>query len=243
VDIKQQLKILLDLQDRDLQIMKLNEQLKEKPRKLEEMHKDLAVLEEVVTRERTELDQEEKWRAEKDEEQRFIEAQVARLRGQLAGTRGHKEAVALQRQLDSSRKQNSDLEEEVLKTMAALEARRAAVKDHEGSLEALRAQLLDGEQTIRTEIAQLEAAVARIMGEREGMTKGLDEGVKKRYTILAPRRHPSVVEAKDGRCTGCNVALPPQLYNTLYHANSLESCPICQRLIYLKSAVFAEPKV
>ena len=240
LDIKQQIKILLDLQDLDLRIIKINEQLKEKPRQLEEMHKDLKVLEEVVTREKTELEQEEKWKAEKEEEHKFIEAQVAKLRSQLQSTRGHKEAVALQRQLDASRKQSTDLEEELLKTLQALEARRGAATDHTASLEALRGQLLAGEESIRVEIEKLQAEVATVNVEREARSLGLDEGIRKRYNHLAHRRHPSVVEALEGRCTGCNVSLPPQLYNTLYHANSVEACPICYRLIYLKAAVFTE---
>jgi len=171
---------------------------------------------------------------------KFIDAQVAKLRSQLQATRGHKEAVALQKQLDASRKQSSDLEEELLKTMQALEARRGASTDHAASLEALRGQLLAGEQSIRAEIEKLEAEIATVNVEREARSQGLDDGIRKRYNHLAHRRHPSVVEAREGRCLGCNVSLPPQLYNTLYHANSLEACPICYRLIYLKAAVFVE---
>ncbi|MBW2644346.1 MAG: hypothetical protein JRC89_13545 [Deltaproteobacteria bacterium] len=41
---------------------------------------------------------------------------------------------------------------------------------------------------------------------------------------------------KDALCYGCNVNLPPQLYNELFLGNSLKFCPNCQRIIYLKES-------
>jgi predicted nucleic acid-binding Zn-ribbon protein len=231
---------LLDLQDYDARIIELTTKLKDLPRRLEEMSSDIQQLERVVEEERAELEQQDRWKAEKEEELKFIEAQIARIRQQMQGTRVHKEAMALQRQLDASRKQSSELEDEILQTMTAVDARRTAVEEHEGSLEALKQQLATEEEEIKTEMGKIEGELGEVTAERDGKSDGLDRMVKRRYTALAARRHPSMVEALDGRCTGCNMSLPPQLYNTLYYANSMESCPQCQRMIFLKSAVFGE---
>ncbi|RLB78229.1 MAG: hypothetical protein DRH24_14815, partial [Deltaproteobacteria bacterium] len=44
------------------------------------------------------------------------------------------------------------------------------------------------------------------------------------------------VPVKDALCHGCNVNLPPQLYNELFLGDSLKFCPNCQRIIYLKES-------
>jgi predicted nucleic acid-binding Zn-ribbon protein len=240
VDVKVQIRILLALQDFDAKLIEGNKKLKELPDQLAEITADVTQLEAVVTQERTELEQEDKWKTEKEEEHQFIEAQIGRLRKQMMEARGHKETLALQRQLDSSRKQSSELEDEILQTMQAVEARRAAIGDHEASLEQLKDTLATEEEQIRAEMEKLKRKLKRVTNERDKGTKGLDPDVKKRYTVLSTRRHPSVVEALDGHCCGCNMAIQPQLYNTLYYANSMEVCPLCQRMIYPKSVVFAE---
>ena len=56
-----------------------------------------------------ELEQEDKWKKEKEEEHEFIESQIGRLRKQMQESTAHRETLALQRQLDTSRKQSGDL--------------------------------------------------------------------------------------------------------------------------------------
>ncbi|MFH2010847.1 MAG: C4-type zinc ribbon domain-containing protein [bacterium] len=241
MDVRAQIKILLNLQDFDGKIIGMNKKLKELPDQLAEITADVTQLQALVTQERSELEQEDKWKSEKEEEHQFIEAQIGRLRKQMQEARGHRETMALQRQLDSSRKQSSELEDEILQMMNAVEARRAAIGDHEASLQQLKDQLAKEEEQIKAEMESLTTELEKVTAERDKGTEGLDPDVKKRYTVLSTRRHPSIVEAIDGHCCGCNIAVQPQLYNTLFYANSMEYCPLCQRMIYLKSAVFGEP--
>jgi predicted nucleic acid-binding Zn-ribbon protein len=56
--------------------------------------------------------------------------------------------------------------------------------------------------------------------------------VIKRYSTIRMRRGLAVVSVKNGTCQGCNMNIPPQLYNTLQRGNSLELCPNCNRIIY-----------
>ena len=240
MDVKEQIKILLALQGLDAVIMAHTKQLKELPDRLSEITRDVTQLEELVIQERGELEQEDKWKKDKEEEHEFLETQIARLRKQMQESTAHRETLALQRQLDSSRKQSADLEDEILQTMQAVEARRSAIDDHEASLTQLKELLAKEEAEIRAEMEKVEANLAKIRAEREAGSTGLEPDVKEGYDRIASYRHPSVVEAVDGHCTGCNMAILPQLYNTLYYANSMEFCPMCQRMIYLKLAVFGE---
>ena len=42
----------------------------------------------------------------------------------------------------------------------------------------------------------------------------------------------AVVEAKGGKCTGCQMKLPPQLFILVQRVETLESCPACQRFLF-----------
>jgi predicted nucleic acid-binding Zn-ribbon protein len=40
------------------------------------------------------------------------------------------------------------------------------------------------------------------------------------------------VPAVNSICNGCNVNIPPQMYNELQRCKSVKLCPNCQRIIY-----------
>ena len=59
--------------------------------------------------------------------------------------------------------------------------------------------------------------------------------LRKRYQLLLDRRGGvAVVEARNGACLGCNMHLPPQLFNSLYLAKEVQTCPHCNRLLYVE---------
>ncbi|HEX9079063.1 MAG TPA: C4-type zinc ribbon domain-containing protein, partial [Desulfuromonadaceae bacterium] len=70
---------------------------------------------------------------------------------------------------------------------------------------------------------------------REEITKHLPANVLKRYNVLREqRRGQAIAFARDGYCLGCNMNLPPQLYNSLFRGDEMISCPHCQRVLILK---------
>ena len=54
-----------------------------------------------------------------------------------------------------------------------------------------------------------------------------------RYEFIRSRlEHPVIVAVKDGVCSGCNIAVPPQAFIELQRGRQILSCPNCQRLIF-----------
>ena len=42
----------------------------------------------------------------------------------------------------------------------------------------------------------------------------------------------AIVDVKMQVCQGCNMNIPPQMYNELQRGISLKYCPSCERIIY-----------
>jgi len=52
------------------------------------------------------------------------------------------------------------------------------------------------------------------------------------------RRLPALVPVlPPGTCQGCNMNVPPQLYNTLRSTLGTDICPSCHRIIYAAEAL------
>jgi predicted nucleic acid-binding Zn-ribbon protein len=72
--------------------------------------------------------------------------------------------------------------------------------------------------------------------DRKNISGLIDPQLLKKYLIIKEQHQGglAVVPVKDAVCYGCNVNLPPQLYNELFRCDSLKFCPNCHRIIYLK---------
>ena len=53
-------------------------------------------------------------------------------------------------------------------------------------------------------------------------------------TVASHRNGMAVVEARDGRCSSCQVRLRPQLFNNIRLNDSLIQCESCQRILYFE---------
>jgi len=41
----------------------------------------------------------------------------------------------------------------------------------------------------------------------------------------------------DEHCQGCNMGIPPQLYNIVLRGENIETCPYCHRIMYYEVAL------
>jgi hypothetical protein len=46
------------------------------------------------------------------------------------------------------------------------------------------------------------------------------------------RRGLALAPVSNGTCRGCNMNIPPQLFNVLQRGTTIETCPYCHRIIY-----------
>ena len=81
-------------------------------------------------------------------------------------------------------------------------------------------------------MGELEGKIAEVRAERDKLAATVKPEVLKRYGTIRMRRGLAVVSVRGGTCQGCNMNIPPQLYNTLQRGQTIETCPSCHRIIY-----------
>ena len=93
------------------------------------------------------------------------------------------------------------------------------------------------QQEIAAALGEFDQTLGSGEGRRDALLGGLPAPLRKRYQMLLDRRQGvAVVEARNGTCLGCNMHLPPQLFNSLFTATEVQACPHCNRLLYLETA-------
>lgn len=150
----------------------------------------------------------------------------------------NKEYQAVGREIAAARKQVAELEEQVLQKIAQLEEVNSELASSETALSELEQNTEQRRSEKQAEIDKVQQDIDVDVLRRDEITKELPPNLLKRYQSLREqRRGQAIAVARDGYCLGCNMHLPPQLYNSLFRADELITCPHCQRMLVLQQPV------
>jgi uncharacterized protein len=159
---------------------------------------------------------------------------ITRSESRLKEIQTQKEYQAVSKEISTAKKLTAELEELILQKIAQAEELKGEIVVQVENLQALEQNVAAQKGEVQERIDTLESGMVTDTASREEIVKGLPASVVRRYTMLREqRRGVAVVEAKDGSCLGCNMNLPPQLYNMLFRGDELITCPHCQRMLVL----------
>ncbi len=154
--------------------------------------------------------------------------------GRLPAIKTQKEYVAVLKEIDTAKKLSRDLEERIASRREEASGFGSEMAEKEEQLKGLEEQAAAQEGELQKELKSLKATLASKAAEREELCKAIPVPLRKRYQQLIDRRGGiAVVPANGGACLGCNIHLPPQLYNSLFRVQEIQACPYCNRLIYV----------
>jgi uncharacterized protein len=230
--LRDQLRRLEELQQHDARIQELENALKAIPAKLASTQADLARVEAMLTTERSALGETERYYAEQKGLLGDDEQQVAGAKHKLSLAKNSKEYMAAQREIEQRRESVAGREGEISKLVEAVDAKKKLLADRAADVQTLRDSIQKDSDAARARMAELEGKIATLRSERDALAAGVKPDVLKRYGTIRMRRGLAVVSVRNGTCQGCNMNIPPQLYNTLQRGLSLETCPSCHRIIY-----------
>lgn len=212
--------------DRELEIAEIEREATTQTSLLEEKRREAALVAEELAglaARRRELEAKIQ-----DDDQKMKDKRM-----RLGRLRNDKEAAALQHEIEATRESRGRTEEEalsVLEQAETLEGTKAAIDEQ---VEAVSGAVAKIEQSGRVRAEQLRREIAADRGERESLAGRLGDALRRRYEQIFQRRNGvAVIEVSDGRCRGCNMNLPPQLFIKIQRRVDIESCPNCQRMLF-----------
>lgn len=152
----------------------------------------------------------------------------------------NKEYQAVGREISAARKQVLELEEQILQRISQLEELNNEIAVSEAALTELEQNTEHRRSEKQAEIDKVQQDVDVDSLRRDAITNELPANLLKRYhSLREQRRGKAVAVARDGYCLGCNMHLPPQLYNSLFRADEIVTCPHCCRILILQQPAAA----
>ncbi len=228
------LKKLLVVQDKDVELLKLSEKKNELPKLLQELKdavdektKELEaqknVLKEIqVAHKSLEIDAESKLTARRKYET------------QLMTVKTNQEYKALEKEIFTLKTEISRVEDNILEKMGKIEDQNLLLKKIDFELQERKKKLTERESEIQKAIQDLEQELQKILGEKEILIKDVKPDVLRRYNRILERvRGKAIVPIVDRSCQGCHTLLPPQITVNARKSSDPVACDNCSRLLYI----------
>jgi len=233
--LKKRLEMLEQLQEIDFHIDALKKSQDGLNDEISAIEEGLGVAREALAELNAQVAQLEREKLELENSLASEQENIRRSETNMKEIKTNKEFQAVGREITAARKQVAELEEQILQKSGQIEELNAAIAEKSGSFSELEQNSAQNRDQKQAEIDGIQQNIDVDSTRREEIAGELPASLIKRYTLLRQQRHGQAVAfARDGYCLGCNMNLPPQLYNTLYRADQLISCPHCQRVLILK---------
>lgn len=234
--MKEQIKVLVRLQHLDTEAVRIKSTLNNVSKKLEKLDSSLKEIEQTIKDQESVFDELKKQYRDYESDVKINLAKNKKSQEKLRSVKTNKEYQSLLKEIDDVKSKNSLIEDKMIECLDRMdETENIIVKKKDEYLQ-FSDRIISEKQSIEYEAGIEKEKLNELDLDRKNVSDIIDSQLLKTYLMLKERHQGglAVVPVKDAVCHGCNVNLPPQLYNELFRYNSLKFCPNCQRIIYLK---------
>jgi hypothetical protein len=234
-NLKEQIKLLVELQELDTQIFKLESDLAFIPetikRREEEFKEKSADLKKLEDAQKSLLMK----RKEKEGALESKEGMIKKYQQQLNQVKTNKEYSALQEEIGRVRADNSIIEEAILNIFDEIDAGNKNVAKEKEFLKCEEAKFNEEKRKFAEEEALMKSSLEILKKQREELAAKVDKNILKRYDrIIKSKDGLAVVTIVNEVCQGCFRTLPPQVTNEVKMNSELVFCDNCARILYIE---------
>ncbi len=228
-----QIEQLVELQKVDDIIFALKQKLKNIPAQIESLEEEFAACD------AQKMHVDEKLQHLHEQKKRLTSAvdenstRVSNSKTKLELVENDREYTAVARELDNMETQSKLHEIETIALKEELSLQEANHAEIMLTWNSLNEQLEEARASMNVIMQESEAELEALQIARQETTQHIPAPILTRYEFIRKRlEHPVIVSVNSGICSGCNIAIPPQVYNELQRAQQIISCPNCQRLVF-----------
>ena len=234
--MKEKIKVLVKLQHLDTESARIASALNDVSKKLKNLDSGLNEIEQTIKNQESVANELKKqYRAHESDVKVNLERNKKN-QEKLRAVKTNKEYQSLLKEIEDIKAKNSSIEDNMLECLDRMDEIDTIITKKKDEYSQLSERIKIEKENIEREASIDKKKLDEINIDREKVIALLDSELFEKYLKIKEQHHGSlaVVSVKDAVCHGCNVNLPPQLYNELFRYDSLKFCPNCQRIIYLK---------
>ncbi len=235
-EIKQQIELLVILQDKDIVLDKLKKQLFDNPLAIAEHKQTLDQYRAEAEQSKNKLLDMLKLRKEKEIDLLTKEEEIKKHNMELNSIKSNEAYKALLIEIEGAKANKSVLEDEIIDLMEKIDQESVSVKQSENDLKAKESEIQAKISKIEEDSIRIQSEIEKLQAEREEFAKKIPDELLGKYNYIREGRDGLAVVGLDGdTCEGCSTVLRPQTINDIYKGKDFVICDNCSRIIYKKN--------
>lgn len=231
--MKDDIRSLMDLQAIDLQMQALDRQIVLGHGDIEQRTAKIEARKNAIAEYTEKLAAGEKRKRQLDAE---VEDELARIKDRqtkLMNVQTNREYQSLLKEVEDGKLANKQREDELLLILETSESLKKKLDEESNLVTAEEKLLVEESEKVAQTVGELNRQKEEIEKSREGKAKKVNASFLRKYEMLRERRDGlAVTGVTNGVCRGCNMNIPPQLFNDLLRDDKILSCPTCNRIMY-----------
>lgn len=223
---------LSELQKIDLEVFRIDTQLRELPDKVADLKTHLDRIYGIIDRDKKQLVDDEKYLRDLEQEVGLQNELLSKSKTKMASARNEREVNAAQREIDMIKGAIQIREKEILQLMETVETLKKSIVAKEEQFRELEDGFRTREADTRRQVDEFEAERTKCTSQRAAIEKRVPRETLSLYDRIRRRKPQAMVEVIEGNCQGCHLQIPPQIFNEVQRAERVLQCPNCTRIIY-----------
>ncbi len=230
--MKEQLQMLIRLQELDSKIRLHDRQETSFPKEIEKIQREIDERAEAFQREVEKIETLEKERRQRERDLEAAADQIKKIQGRLPEVKTNKEYQAFLSEIDHLKEKMDQYELEIIERLDKVDTLQEALKEKEAAYLKEKEKLEARKKELTEQLNHLPDDLKGLKARRDDLEKKIPPDLLKRYhTLLEKRAGVAVVYAKNEICQGCHMNIPPQLFNQIQKCEKIILCPHCNRIL------------
>ena len=233
MNIKEQIDILVKLQKIEIESEDIKSKLSDVSKKIDSFDAKLKEFEQSIIDEKSLLnDLSKKYRSYDSDAQTSL-ALIKKSPEKLRAVKTNREYQSILKEMEELKAKNSQAEDEMLLALDHIDETEKNISVKKDEYSRVKERVNSDKETIMREVEYGKERLAKLEAEWNSISIGVEPELLKRYMMVKQRvKGIAIASVVKSVCSGCNMNLPPQMYNELQRCDSLKFCPNCQRIIY-----------
>lgn len=241
--MKKQIEMLARIQVKDCGLEDLRQEIQEGPERILINEREVEGFEQRLGAERNRIEEIKKLQRQYETEVEDGIERIKKSKNRLLSIKNNKEYQAVLKEIDEIDRLVKDKEDKILGCMEEREKLQQSFEEKTKDLSIIRKQVEKEVEAIQTELDHAREKILEEEKERADMARDVDSEILNIYERLRIRKGGIVVsQVINATCSGCNMNIPPQMYNELQRRDALKFCPNCERIIYWANGDGAAPQ-
>lgn len=235
INSEEQIKLLVELQRLDSQIIKIDEELNRIPERVAKIEDDFNLKSANLKKHEDNTKALQLKRKEKEGELQVKEEAVKKYTSQMHQVKTNKEYSALQDEIGKVKADSSVIEDVILKIFDQVDAENKEIAAEKEFLKKEEAAMNEEKKILSAEAVKIKDEVDKLKAQRSELAAKVDQKILAKYDrILANKEGLAVVPIVGDSCQGCFARMPAQVINEVKMKNAIVCCEGCTRMLYLE---------